>query len=197
MNNKFNDSIIDLSDYLPTVNKVNISSVNQAVNIIGNSSDNSIKGGKGEDTLSGGSGNDTLTGGAGNDLFVYDFGNDVIIDYTEGQDSIKINGIISNISYNGKNVIFSVGSGSLTVNNAKDKNITVSESNDFSNTYSRTLDLFHDNYFISDDNISLDSVVEGSDTNYSVGQIQYFNDNNYGSNQIVGESLVATDSYLK
>ena len=84
--NKFSGNTIGLSEYLPTVTKINASAVNQILNIVGNSSANSIKGGKGADTLNGGSGNDTLIGGAGADVFVYENGNDVITDYKSGED---------------------------------------------------------------------------------------------------------------
>ena len=175
-----------LGAYYPTATKLNASAVSQAVSIVETAAANSIKGGKGadtvnggngkdtifggtgndsiyggnnndklqgdagNDTLNGGHGNDTLTGGAGNDVFVYEYGNDVIADYSAGQDSIKVSGAISNISY-------------------KVKNIFISEYNGSSHTYSRTLDLFYDNNFLFDD-FTIDSVVDVSDTNYSVGK---------------------------
>ena len=226
--NKFTGKTIDLSQYLPTVTKINSSATSQAVNIVGNSSNNSVKAGKGADTISGGNGNDTilggagndsifggndndklygdagndtlaggngndtLTGGAGKDVFVYNSGKDVITDYTAGQDSIKINGSISNVSYNGKNVIFSIGKGSLTVNNAKGKNISVSESNGTSHTYSKTLDLLYDDNFVSDD-FEIDSVVDVSDTNYSVEKIYSSNNND----EFTANSIAADSSDLK
>ncbi len=227
-NNKFTGKTIDLSQYLPTITKVNSSATSQSINIVGNSSNNSVKAGKGSDTISGGDGkdtiwggtgndsifggndndilkgdagndtlnggrgNDTLTGGAGNDVFVYEGGNDIITDYSAGQDSIKVSGTISNVSYNSKHVIFTIGNGSLTINNAKGKNITVSESNGSSHTYSRTLDLFYDNNFLSDD-FTLDSVVDVSDTNYSVEKIYYSNKND----EFTANSIVAASSDFK
>ena len=160
--------------------------------IYGGTDNDKLQGDAGNDTLYGRSGNDTLTGGAGNDVFVYEGGNDLITDYSAGQDSIKVNGSISNVSYSGKNVIFSIGSGSLTVNNAKGKNISVSESNGSSHTYSRTLDLFYDNKFLSDD-FNLDSVVDISDTNYSVGKIYYSSNNN----EFTANSIIAASSDFK
>ena len=125
------------NDYDSKTKTVNASAVTKSVNIVGNSVANSIfggtradsiSGGAGNDSLVGGAGDDTLTGGAGKDVFVYGSGdgNDVITDYTAGQDKIKISsGTISATSYSGSNVIFTVGSGSLTVQNGKGKKITV------------------------------------------------------------------------
>ena len=125
------------SDYDSKTKTINASAVTKSVNIVGNSVANSIFGGAGADYLDGGAGNDslvggagddTLTGGAGKDVFVYGSGdgNDVITDYTAGQDKIKISsGTISATSYSVSNVVFTVGTGSLTVQNGKGKKITV------------------------------------------------------------------------
>ena len=226
--NKFTETSIDLGEYLPTVTKVNVSAVNQALNIVGNTSANSIKGGKGadtinggdgkdtifggtgndsiyggndndklqgdagNDTLNGGLGNDTLIGGAGNDVFVYEGGNDVITDYAAGQDTIKVSGTISKVSYNGKNVIFTIGSGSLTVNNAKGKNITVTNNYNQTQTYSKTLDLLYDNNFVADE-FGIDEITEVTETNYSLGEIEYSSNNNDFTN----DSIVSASSFEK
>ena len=117
----------------------------------------------------GGSGNDTLTGGAGNDVFIYEGGKDVITDYTAGKDKIKLSsGKITKTTYSGKDVIFTIGSGTLTVKNSKGKKITVTDSSNKTQTYSKTLDLIYDNNFVSE-NFSLDSI---SEKKYSVTQIQ-------------------------
>lgn len=190
--NKFTGSKIDLGEYLGTVTKINAAANSQPLNIIGNSSANSIKGGKGADTISGGKGNDTLTGGGGSDVFVYQGGNDIITDYTAGQDSIKVSGSISNVSYNGKNVIFSIGTGSLTVTNAKGKDIAVTDSSNKTQTYSRTLELLYDNNFMTDE-FGIDEISEVTETNYSVGQIEYSNNNN----DFIINSVVADSSFDK
>ena len=91
------------------------------------------------DSLSGGAGNDylfvgksankvTLVGGAGNDTFAYasGTGKDVIWDYEAGKDTIKLtDGTLGGKKASGKNVILTVGSGSLTLRNAVGKKITV------------------------------------------------------------------------
>ena len=106
---------------------IDASSRTKAIKITGNELDNSI---------TGGSGNDTLAGGTGRDVFIYSSGNDVITDYTTGQDSIKLKSdSITSSSLKGSDVVLKVGSGSITVKNAKTKAITIIDSND--NTSSR------------------------------------------------------------
>ena len=126
--------------------------------LLGDAGNDLLKGEAGNDTLAGGTGNDTLTGGAGNDVFVYSAGNDLITDYTAG-DKIKIDGTISKTSYSGKNVVFEIGNGSLTVKNGKGKKIIVTDGNNNTQTYSRTLDILYDNNFMTDEN-NLDSITE-------------------------------------
>ena len=173
---------------METVTKLNASALSQSVNIIGNDSNNSIKGGKGADTISGGIGNDTLTGGAGNDVFVYESGKDVITDYKAGEDSIKIDGTISSTSYKGKDVVFTVGDGTLTVKGVKGKEISVTDSSGKTQTYSKTLDLLYDNNFVADEFV-LDDISEVTETNYSVGKIEYTNNNNdFVNNSVVSAS---------
>lgn len=139
--------------------------------LFGEAGNDKLVGDTGNDTLSGGTGNDTLTGGAGKDVFVYSGGKDVITDYTAGQDKIKIeSGKISKTTYSGKNVIFTFGNGSLTVQNAKGKEITITDSSNKTQTYSKTLDLFYDNNFVTDE-LQLDNVSSVTETSYSVGQI--------------------------
>ena len=66
--------------------------------------------------------------------------------------------------------MFKIGSGSLTVNNAKGKNITVINNNQ-SQIYSKTFDLFYDNNFVTDE-FGIDEITEVTETNYSVGEIE-------------------------
>ena len=114
--------------------------------IIGNAGNDSLIGGTGADTLVGGAGKDTLTGGSGNDVFVYATGDgdDVITDYTAGQDKIKLtSGFIASASLTGSDVILNIGSGSITLKNAKNKAITVinSAGNSTSKVYPRPTSL--------------------------------------------------------
>lgn len=73
-----------------------------------------------------------MTGGDGKDIFVYGSGDgkDVITDYA-ASDTIKLsNGTITATDYKSNDVVFTVGSGTLTVKNGKGKAITIT---DFSN----------------------------------------------------------------
>lgn len=119
--------------------------------------DDYFLGGDGADTLSGGTGKDTLTGGNGKDVFIYSGGNDIITDYKAGQDKIKIaEGEVSeNYKYKGKNVIFTIGDGTLTVKNGKGKKITIEETDGKTYTYSvNVAELFEENNFATTANIS-------------------------------------------
>ena len=97
-----------------------------SIEIIGNSKNNSILGGSGNDTLNGGRGNDTLIGGNGSDVFIYSAGKDIITDYAEN-DKIVINAnFVSSVT--GKDVVFKVGSNTLTAKNAVGKKVTINDS---------------------------------------------------------------------
>ena len=108
-----------------------------AITINGNAKNNTIYGGAGNNDLNGGAGNDTLSGGAGKDTFVYanGQGKDIITDYAAGQDTLQItSGSISKtalataLANSNKDVVFTVGSGSITLNNASTKAISLKDS---------------------------------------------------------------------
>ena len=93
-----------------------------SIAITGNAKNNLIIGGE-NSTLYGGKGNDTLTGGDGADVYIFNAGKDVITNYAEG-DKISIGGAIKNVSVKSADVIFTVGSNTLTVKNGVSKQIT-------------------------------------------------------------------------
>ena len=95
--------------------------------LVGNAGNDIIYGQDGNDTLWGGAGNDTLTGGKGNDLFVYGAGKDVIADYATG-DKISFGAAISKSTIKGSNVVFTIGKGSLIVQKAKGKTLSLIDS---------------------------------------------------------------------
>ena len=113
-----------------------------SVYLVGNKNNNRILGTeKVGSTLHGGTGNDTLTGGEKKDVFVYSSGKDVITDYfgevgdlsstipaaryATDTDVIQLStGSISTYSISGQDVTFTIGTGSLTVKNGKNKKIT-------------------------------------------------------------------------
>ena len=118
------------SDYDSSVKRIDASNVNEPLYIIGNRNANSIIGGSGNNTLDGGIGNDMLIGGNGNDVFLYrnGEGKDIVADYVEGEDEIKIaSGTLTKITPSGKNVVLTVGRGTITVKNAKNQKLTVTD----------------------------------------------------------------------
>ncbi len=134
----FTGSEIDLADYASTVTKVNASALSRGVSVVGTAAANSLKGGKGADTIFGGAGNDTVSLGGGADVYVYQSGNDLIQDYKVGEDKIKLaSASITGSSLSGSNVVLKTSAGNLTVKGAKNKKITVIDSNgaETSNVY--------------------------------------------------------------
>ena len=110
-----------------SVDYVSAAKRTKAIQITGNALANSIVGSSGGDTLSGGAGSDTLRGGKGADVFVYSAGNDLIADYNE-EDKISISsGTADKVVTNGSDVIFTVGSGKLTVKGGAGKIISYSD----------------------------------------------------------------------
>jgi Ca2+-binding RTX toxin-like protein len=71
---------------------INLTASNDGASLYGNAGNNKLTGGTGVDHLDGGRGNDILTGGAHEDHFVFKAGSgkDVIIDFTDGDDSINL-----------------------------------------------------------------------------------------------------------
>ena len=99
----------------------------------GGAGNDRIYSGAGSDVLYGGAGNDTLRGGTGKDTFVYanGEGNDTVTDYTEGEDTLRISsGSISKaaLANSNKDVVFTVGNGSITLQNAVAKSISLKDS---------------------------------------------------------------------
>ena len=125
---------------LSTVTTIDGRAAVKTVNITGNTKDNTIyagkaggvyKGGSGNDTLiggagndrlEGGKGNDTLTGGKGRDTFVYSYGNDIITDYNPEEDTLLLSGKkIQSESVDGRDIVLSVGTGTIRLKNAVGK----------------------------------------------------------------------------
>ena len=125
--------LADVTDFSTKIANVNASALKKKIKITGNALNNSIVsgsgndnllGGKGNDTLNGGKGNDTLKGGAGNDVFIYSAGKDTITDYAAG-DKISLGAAISKTTLSGSDVVFTIGSGTLTVKDGKGKTLTL------------------------------------------------------------------------
>ena len=111
----------------PTGTKtVDASAIKKSFALTGNEGDNVLIGGKGVQTLRGGNGSDTLTGGAGNDVFIYERGDDFITDYATG-DKISLASAVKNFHTDGDDVILDFAEGSLTIEDATGKKITLIE----------------------------------------------------------------------
>ena len=132
---------LDLSKYASTVTNVDASTNKKFVTIKGTSRNELIKAGKAGSNLIGGTGNDTLYGGSGADTFTYSTsdGKDLIYNYTSYVDTINIkSGTISKASISGSDVVLTVGSGSITIKNAKSKDINITDSSGETGTYNFT-----------------------------------------------------------
>ncbi len=122
------------------VRNIDASSMAKAVEIVGNDNDNSIKGGTGTNLITGGKGNDTLIGGVTKNkesIFIYanGDGNDVILNANSSDPypaSYKISltggASISDSSVKGDDIVLKIGTGSITLKNARGRKITVIDS---------------------------------------------------------------------
>ena len=115
--------IFDLSKAVNSgVEKISASARKKAVNIIGNSLNNTIIGSKG---------NDTLTGGGGSNTFVYTvgYGNDTITNY-KSTDTIKLNSKktkITSTEVSGDDFILHIGKNSIVLQNPLDEIINIKD----------------------------------------------------------------------
>lgn len=160
--------------------------------LIGGKGKDTLVGNSGDDTLIGGTGNDCLTGGAGADIFVYASGdgNDTITDYVEDDDKIKItSGTISKAKISGKNAVFNIGKGKITVKNGKNRNITFTDNNGNDIVYyngkiqnMNPVNIYNTNYN------TIISGASGNDSIYNLGNYVTINTGN-------GNDTVVMDSY--
>ena len=132
----FSGEINLAADFSSKVKTVDATAVTGDIHIIGNRKANVIYGGAGNSTLEGGGGNDKLYGGNGADVFVYNGGKERIMNYASGVDSILItDGAIDKIKINSKNVVLTIGKGSLTIKNAVDSTVTITDADGETNVY--------------------------------------------------------------
>ena len=132
----FNVSI-RADDYGNKIKSMNASSNKNTVELIGNKLDNVIKASKGGSTLNGGGGDDKITCNKGVDVIVYEKG--------DGHDTIKKFGVedriviadgeIDSVELKGKNVVLNVGEGSLKVQTAVGKSMTLVDADGVESTY--------------------------------------------------------------
>ena len=122
----FNSASDKISSKLKTIDA---SSVYLSTTVTGNKKNNLIIASEGGSSLDGGKGNDTLQGGNGADTFVYrkNEGNDFIVNYEDDDKISIVGGTVSEMSVNKTDVIFKIGSKKLTVKDANEKAITLSD----------------------------------------------------------------------
>ncbi len=144
---------------------INAANNNKAIGITGNAKNNKIIGTTGDDTLFGDTGNDTLTGGNGADTFIYTAGKDVITDYTAGEDVIKLKGNLTvNYSTKKNDTVLKIGSGTLTLKNAANAEITVVDSSGYTSIFGAATDKF----LTSNNFISQNTIDEIMESNYTI-----------------------------
>ncbi len=114
--------------------KINASSDENPIEIIGNANNNVLKAGKGGATLDGGAGNDKIYGGKGVDTFILSEGKDVVCKY-KSDDRIIIDKPIDSVKVSGKNVVFVVGDGTLTVKDVANKELTIVDADGETRSY--------------------------------------------------------------
>ena len=140
------------------------------------------------DTVIGGAGNDTITGSRYTDTFLYadGDGDDVIINYGDS-DRIKIvNGEMSGASIDGTDFILFVGNGSLTIQDAVDKQIKLIDD------YMRITYINPTDYLIS--NINQGS-IRGSEKNDVIKNGVMPGGYNFGDNATI-EALGGNDKII-
>ena len=116
---------------------IDASSRTESIYIIGNNNANTIHGGKGDTTIQGGTGNDSLISGNGNTTFAFgaaDGTGNKISGYKEGDVIKLLSGAaltsITTISgaANADNLAVTIGKTRVTLEDAKDKKITIEDS---------------------------------------------------------------------
>ena len=157
------------SDYNASIKTIDASSVTHDIKITGNGKANQILGGYENDTIIGDKGNDTLQGGSGADVFVYASGdgNDIIVDYAV-EDTIQITKGTAKVAASGDDVIFTIGSGKITLAGASNKTVSYVEGGNkktYSNSASNVLE---DDNFITDNDLS--ALVQSKTADYSLVQ---------------------------
>ena len=134
----FSGEINIAADFSSKVKTVDATAVTGEIYIVGNKKLNVLTAGLGGSTLEGGGGNDKLYGGSGADVFKYASGDgkDQIFNFESGKDSIRItDGSIDKVKISGKNVVLTVGKGTLTIRNAVDGTVRITDSNGETNAY--------------------------------------------------------------
>ena len=139
----FDGEKINLANFDSTVTKINATTFDDDIYLVGNDKNNILLGGDEDDTIIGNLGDDTLSGGNGEDIFIHTAGNDIITDYKSGDDIIQLdeNVKITASSVNGGDVILTTTDGTITLEKSVGKEITFIDSagNETVETYGSTI----------------------------------------------------------
>ena len=134
---------VDASDIVSTATTIDGSNSKGRVYLIGNGQSNVLIASNYGSTLDGGwnkaknkGTSDKYYGGEGADVYIYDgASNDAIYNY-EAKDRIVLSsGAVSSGRLNGQNVTFKVGKNSLTIRDARDKTITLTDADGQTSQY--------------------------------------------------------------
>ena len=154
-----------------SIKKIDASSVTHNIKITGNGKANQILGGYENDTILGGKGNDTIYGGSGADVFVYANGDgkDIILDYVE-EDKIQITKGTAQVAANGNDVVFTIGSGKITVLDAADKTVSYVEGGKTKTYGNSASNVLEDDNFITGNDLS--AIVESKAVDYAFAKME-------------------------
>ena len=125
------------SNFRDTLLDIDASAIRRYVTLNGNTNNNVLKAGKYGSYMWGQTGDDTLYGGNGVDTFRFygDEGNDTVIGYQSTKDIISLGsntyGELKSATVNGNDVILSVGDGTLTIKDGKEKIIRITDGNGY------------------------------------------------------------------
>ncbi|MBR1580946.1 MAG: hypothetical protein IJ668_10745 [Selenomonadaceae bacterium] len=191
--------VVDAANFSDKLKTIDASTTNGEVELIGNANKNVLKAGSGGSMLDGKGGNDKLYGGDGADVFVYDGqGKDKIYNYTASDRIVISAGTITKGKLSGKNVVLTVGNGSLTIDKVLGTELTITDASGETNTYlfdkqHKTLGaaLIDGNeqlatagyWFMSDEDggdAQLDSILNTSADDISIGEMTL----NVGANEL-------------
>ena len=159
------------ADHNASIKTIDASSVTHNIKITGNGKANQILGGYENDTIRGGKGNDTLQGGSGADVFIYANGDgkDIILDYNE-EDKIQITKGTAKVAASGNDVIFTIGSGKMTLAGAANKIVSYVEGGKTKTYSSSASNVLEDDNFITTGDLS--SIVQSKAVDYSFAKME-------------------------
>lgn len=158
--------------------------------LIGESGTNNLLGGNGNDTFMLNGGTNVVTGGAGKDVFFHTAGTTTITDYAAGVDTIKVDSIADiegkmSLGENRKDVVFTFDTGTITVENGKNKFITLTTDGTAAHTVKKKITaagvtaglIADEDNLITADNLS--NIVDSD----LIGEFENYDSNNFNKQE--------------